>query len=232
MGSGNHRNTVGMVPREQIASCLEAVRARMQAATERGGRSVDEVRLVAVTKTVGLEEVQALHALGVTDIGENRIETVLPKIEAMGDAMRWHMIGPVQRRKARDVVRLFDRVDAVDRPAAAEALQRRCEDQDRRLAVLVEVNVSGEEQKHGFVPGDLDGALREMQALDRLRVDGLMTMAPFGAPEDVLRPIFRRLRELAEVHGLATVSMGMTDDFEIAIEEGATEVRIGRALFE
>jgi pyridoxal phosphate enzyme (YggS family) len=142
------------------------------------------------------------------------------------------MIGPLQTRKAPEVVAGFSYFDAVDRVRAAEALQQRCEEQDRTLRVLIEVNVSGEASKHGFEPEDLLQALAEMRGFDRLHVDGLMTMAPFGAEEDFLRKCFRRLKQLADRHGLPELSMGMTDDFEIAIEEGATQVRIGRALFE
>ena len=141
------------------------------------------------------------------------------------------MIGSVQRRRARDVAALFDTVDSIDRLALAAALEQRCEELDKTMEVLIEVNVSGEESKHGFAPEALEEGLREMAAYDRLRVTGLMTMAPWGAQESGIRPLFRRLKEAADEHGLAELSMGMTDDFEIAIEEGATQIRIGRALF-
>jgi len=188
---------------------------------------------VAVTKTVGVGEMRLLHELGVRHVGENRLEVARPKREDFNPAdLCWHMIGNIQRRKARDIVAAFDRVDAVDRLSLAQTLQDRCEELDRTLRCLVEVNVSGEAAKHGFAPGELGDALARMGGLDRLVVEGLMTMAPWGAEETVVRGVFRRLRELAETHGLTTLSMGMTDDYEIAIEEGATEVRVGRALFE
>lgn len=209
------------------------IRGRMAEAAERAGRDPAQVRLVAVTKTVGIEAVRALVEAGVLDFGENRVELARPKIEAIpGSAARWHMIGPVQRRKAKDVAAHFDYIDAVDRVEVAEALQRRCEELDRRLHVLVEANVSGEEQKHGFRAAELEGALRTMTPYDRLHVEGLMTMAPLDAPEAVLRSVFGGLRELAERFGLRELSMGMSGDFEIAIEEGATQVRIGTALFD
>jgi len=220
------------VPREQIERSVLSIRRRMAEAAARGGRRADEVRLVAVTKTVGPEEIAVLRDLGVTDFGENRPEKMAAKLEAIGSSVCWHMIGSVQRRKARDVAAIFDTVDSVDRVELAEALQRRCEELDKQLRVLLEVNVSGEAQKHGFAPESVGPALAAMKRFDRLTVEGLMTMAPFDAPEAVLRPVFRGLRELAEAHGLREISMGMTDDFEIAIEEGATQVRIGRALFE
>ena len=220
-----------MVPESTIQRNLENVRRRIAAAAERGGRSADAVRLVAVTKTVGVEEAQCLYDLGIADLGENRVQPAKEKIETVGRPVRWHMIGPCQRRKARDVVALFHCLDAVDRVEVAEALQRRCEEQDKSLPVLIEVNVSGEEAKHGFGPRDLGPALEQMRQLDRLKVEGLMTMAPFVDDPEEVRPCFVRLRELGEQFGLPELSMGMTSDFEVAVEEGATQVRIGTALF-
>ena len=203
----------------------------MAEAARRSGRSPEDVRLVAVTKTVGIEEIRILHDLGETDLGENRLEIATPKIQAFGRAVTWHMIGNVQRRKARDIVALFDCVDAVDRLSLAEALDKRCADQGKRLDVLLEVNVSGEESKHGLNPADLDSAVDAIGRLERLRIRGLLTMAPFVADPEETRPVFAALRELAERFGFPGLSMGMTNDFEVAIEEGATQVRIGSALF-
>ena len=216
---------------DHIARNLAGVRRRIAEAAARAGRVAASVRLIAVTKTVGLAEIQALRDAGLTEVGENRVEVAQPKIAAGPKDMVWHMIGPLQTRKAPDVVASFSHFDAIDRLRAAEALQRRCEEQDRTLHALVEVNVSGEDSKHGLEPLELPHMLAELRALDRLRVDGFMTMAPFGAGEGLLRHCFRTLKQLADAHGLAELSMGMTDDFEIAIEEGATQVRIGRALF-
>jgi len=220
------------VQRATIESNLNAIRDRMVAAAERSGRTADAVTLVAVTKTVGIEEVGILHDLGVRDFGENRLQVAEPKITAFKREAVWHMIGPIQRRKAKDVVRLFHRADAIDRVEVAEALQKRCEEADTNLPVLIEVNVSGEMTKHGFTPDDLSDAIERVGELSRLKVDGFLTMAPFFEDIEQTRPVFRRLRELADVHDLSTVSMGMTNDFEVAIEEGATQVRIGSALFE
>jgi len=210
---------------------LKAITDRMAAAAERSGRSPDAVRLVAVTKTVGIAEARALLDLGITDLGENRVDVGRAKIEAIGPAATWHMIGTVQRRKVRDVLALFDRIDSIDRMTLAQTIQTRCEDGNRHIDALLEINVSGEDAKHGFPPEALEDILSKMALLDRIRVRGLMTMAPWGAEPGFLRGVFRRLRELAGTHGLEELSMGMTDDFEIAIEEGATQVRIGRALF-
>lgn len=216
----------------RLRANLAAVRGRIAAACDRAGRSAEAVTLVAVTKGVGLEECRILQGLGVAHMGENRIEAAGPKVAALGGAVCWHMIGNVQRRKAREVAQLFDRVDAVDRVELAEALQRRLEGTEKRLPVLLEVNVSGEATKHGFEPGQLAGALGAMAGFGHLEVDGLMTMAPFDAPEAAIRGYFARLKALAGEHGLRECSMGMTNDFEIAIEEGATQVRVGSALFE
>lgn len=217
---------------QHLADNLAAVRARMAAACARAGRSEDEVRLVAVTKSVDAETCAALHALGVTEMGENRIEVAGPKVAAIGRAVTWHMIGNIQRRKAREVVQLFDTVDAVDRVELAEALERRLDGTEKRLPVLIEVNVSGEAAKHGFAPEALADGLSAIRHYPHLDVRGLMTMAPFDAPEGEIRRYFRTLKALTREHGLPECSMGMTQDYELAIEEGATQVRIGSALFE
>lgn len=216
----------------RIAENLERLQQRIQDAAKRAGRAPGEVRLVAVTKSVGLEEARVLCALGVTDLAENRVDVARPKIDALKKAARWHMIGSVQRRKAADVVALFDTVDSVDRLELAEALDARCEPLGKTLPVLVEVNVSGEASKHGFSPEDLPRALELMARLRWINVNGLMTMAPFTEDPETVRPVFARLRALREELGLQELSMGMSNDFEVAIEEGATQVRIGTALFE
>lgn len=220
------------IPRERIAINLDAVRRRMAAAAERAGHPPETVQLVAVTKTVGLDEVHALCDLGIQHLGENRLQAAQPKIAALDRDVLWHMIGPVQRRKAKEVVNLFQCVDAVDRIEVAEALNKRCDEQGTRMDVLLEVNVSGEQQKHGFRPDELELALDSMRKLDSLRVQGLMTMAPYVEDPEKTRPVFAGLRRIAQQFGLTELSMGMTNDFEIAIEEGATQVRIGSALFQ
>lgn len=215
----------------RIAQNLSRIQARIEQAALRVGRDASAVRIIAVTKTVSITEVQVLYELGIRDFGENRLESAVPKISALPADTQWHHIAPVQTRKAKDIVALFSLADAIDRIKAAEALQRRCEEQDKSLDVLVEVNVTGETSKHGFTPESLKEALPEMRAFERLCLKGLMTMAPFDAPEPVLRACFRDLNHLCEDAGLPERSMGMTDDFEIAVEEGSTQVRIGRALF-
>ncbi len=217
---------------ERIQANVDAIRSRIAAAAQRAGRDVAGVRLVGVTKTASAEEAAILRDIGVLDLAENRPEVARPKIETLGPDIRWHFIGNLQRRKAREAVALFHTVDAIDRVEVAEALQRRCEELDRTLDALIEINVSGEESKHGYQPAELPGVLRDLHPFDRIRVQGLLTMAQWDAPETQIRAVFRGLRELAVQHDLQELSMGMTDDFEIAIEEGATQIRIGRALFE
>lgn len=217
---------------ERIRANTASVRARIGEAAQRAGRSPASVTLLPVTKTVGVEEIDVLKSLGFHVFGENRVDVARPKIEHFGEAIQWHMVGRIQRRKARDVVELFSRVDAVDRIPLAEALSKRAVEQGKTLEVLLEMNVSGEDAKAGFSPLDLPEALDAIRALPALSVRGLMTMAPYTEDVETTRPVFAALRKLADTLQLSTLSMGMTNDFEVAIEEGATEVRIGTALFE
>ena len=217
--------------RNKINENIQRIERRIARAADRAGRAAGGVKLIPVTKSVGEEESRILIELGYTDLGENRIETARPKIEALGPDLRWHMIGHVQRRKAREVVRLFDRVDSVDRLELAEALEKHCAGSGKTLDVLLQVNVSGEETKSGFTQESLQDAFEVIRALPHLRVQGLMTMAPDVDDPEEVRPFFARLRELAEALELDELSMGMTNDFEVAVEEGATEVRIGTAIF-
>lgn len=219
------------VSRDTIERKLSAIRQRIAEAAERAGRSADEVTLIAVTKTVGVEEVRALMDLGVTHFGENRIPDCLEKIEAIGGAVSWHFIGNLQRRKVRDAIGYFERIDAVDRRSLADEIEKRAEQADRIVPVLLEVNVSGEDSKSGVAPAELPKLLGHVNAQPHLEARGLLTMAPFTDNWAVVRPVFAELRALADEHDLPVRSMGMSNDFEIAVEEGATEVRIGTSLF-
>ncbi len=217
----------------QIESNLRDIRARAAAAAERAGRDPEMVTLIAVTKSVGLDEIRALRDLGVRHFGENRVEAARAKRETLADPeLIWHMIGNVQRRKTREVLEVFDRIDALDRIALAESIQTRCLELDRHAKVLVEVNVSGEAQKLGISPAELPGLLATLAEMDRIYVRGLLTMAPYDAAPTEISRVFNGLASLAREHKLTDVSMGMSNDFELAIVAGATEVRVGSALFE
>jgi PLP dependent protein len=221
-----------MVPLPVIRANLESVRRRMAAAAERSGRALESVRLVAVTKTVGLDEIRALHELGVRDFGENRVPEALRRIEALqGLGIRWHMIGHLQTNKANKAVGAFDLIHSLDSLRLARALEAAAARSEASVSALIEVNVSGEESKGGFAPGELGSALDEISRMKYLHADGLMTMAPIVADPEQTRPVFAELRALRDRFALRLLSMGMTQDFEVAIEEGANLVRIGTALF-
>jgi pyridoxal phosphate enzyme (YggS family) len=240
----------------ELAEIIErtaAVRERMAAAAARSGRSVGDVTLVAVTKTWPAELVVRAHQAGMTHVGENRPEELAekrPQVEAMisGDGLTWHMIGTLQSRKSDLVAAQADVFHALDRLKIARRLSRDLDENGRTLPVFLEVNLSGEASKAGYDCRNWEAdatqrhvlrtELQETAALPGLQVVGLMTMAPWDVPPDDIRAVFRRTRQLrdwlrAEAPGLLgdRLSMGMTDDFELAIEEGATHIRVGRALF-
>ncbi|MDX2165604.1 MAG: YggS family pyridoxal phosphate-dependent enzyme [Deltaproteobacteria bacterium] len=212
-----------------VAANLAAVRARIAAAAERSRRDPSAVRLLAVSKTKPAALVRAAIAAGATDIGENYVQEAVAKRPAVPDPARWHLIGHLQRNKAARALETFDCIHTLDSAALGAALARHAQARGVPAEVLVEVNVGGEPSKHGVAPDDLPALLRDVRD-PHLRVLGLMAVPPADTPE-ATRPFFRRLRELAERAGLRELSMGMTDDFEVAIEEGATMVRVGRAIF-
>jgi pyridoxal phosphate enzyme (YggS family) len=210
---------------------LARVRNRIDAACRRSGRDPAGVTLVAVTKSAGDADVEMLLDLGVRDFGESRaVEGSARAARFAGDA-RWHFIGHLQTNKSAKVAAAFHALHSLDRTALADDLEKKCAARNRTLPVFVQVNVSGEASKGGFRPEEAAAAVAGLRA-DRphLEVVGLMTMAPAGEPEEA-RPYFRRLRELAAACGVPGLSMGMTGDFEIAVEEGATHIRVGTALF-
>ncbi len=232
----------------QLEANLLAVQARIVAAAARAGRDPAEITLVAVTKTQPPEVIRAAYNLGLRHFGENRIEEAEEKMEGLPAEIVWHMIGHVQGRKARRVVPRFDLIHSMDSVTLARRLDRLCVDLPAPLPVLLEFNVSGEASKYGFaadrwaegdpVPETLMAEMEEIVALPHLQVDGLMTMAPIISSEEEARPVFIRLRKLRDALRAAFphlawrhLSMGMTDDFEVAVEEGATLVRVGRAIF-
>jgi hypothetical protein len=229
---------------DAIAERLSEVHARIADACERAGRSSDEITLVAVTKTFPLDAIEHAQSLGLLDFGENKVQEMVAKAEEVpgeynGGTLRWHMIGHLQRNKAKDVVAHADLFHALDSPRLARELDKRARKADRVMPCLVQVNVSGEESKYGIPPDDTHAYLDSLAQYEHLRVLGLMTLAePTEDPEEV-RPQFRLLRTLADAYDaddnprveLRYLSMGMSGDFEVAIEEGATHLRLGTALF-
>src|ERR687885_2732081 len=222
----------------ELARNLAAVRARIGAAAGRAGREADEVVVVAVSKTVPLERLRSAPAAGIADLGENRVQEAAAKIEALGHGVTWHLVGHLQSNKAKAAATLFDLIHSVDDVELATALDRHAGARGKQQRVLFQVNVSGEASKSGFTPAGLHTVVERLAALPHLQAEGLMTIAPQAAGEEELRGIFRALRLLRDQLAPAFpgglwrhLSMGMTDDYEIAVEDGATLVRVGRAIF-
>src|SRR5262245_13854899 len=214
-----------------IRANLERVHAVIQAACRRAGRSPDGVLLVAVSKTMPTERVKAAVDAGVVALGENRVQEAKEKIEALGHPVPWHLIGHLHTNKAKDAVQLFDCIQSVDRLDLAREIDRRAEAAGRTVDALVEVNVGEEPQKGGVPPGEVKALLDAVARLGHIRVRGLMAIPPASEDPEATRPHFRRLRELRDLAGLEHLSMGMSADYEVAIEEGATIVRVGTAIF-
>lgn len=212
-----------------VAANLAAVRARIAAAAARAGRDPDDVQLIAVSKTKPAELVLAAVAAGVRDLGENYVQEAIAKRAAVGGDVRWHLIGPLQRNKAARALETFDVIHTIDGVAIGQALAHHAATRGVRARVLLEVNVGGETTKHGIAPDELPTLMQRLGD-PHLSIEGLMTIPPPGSPADARR-CFRQLRALRDAAGLRELSMGMSDDFEIAIEEGATMVRVGRAIF-
>jgi PLP dependent protein len=224
---------------EQLAENIARVRTRIAEAAQRAGRDPAEVTLVAVSKTKPLELVEMAYNLGVTDFGENRVQEALSKIESFHpQGLRWHLIGHLQSNKAGKVVGPFSCIHSVDSLHLAQALSRHAQEQGITLSILLQVNVAGEISKEGVSPTEARAVAQQIAALPALQIEGLMTVAPLVSNPEEVRPVFRELRLLrdrlrAEIPAgtWTQISMGMTDDYTIAIEEGATLVRVGRAIF-
>jgi PLP dependent protein len=214
-----------------IKANLEAVHQRIERACRRSGRPVNDVTLIAVTKTEGEDAVRTAFDLGIRNFGENRVQEANRKIGylfGLQPQPTWHMIGHLQSNKLKTALEIFDFIQSIDSTYLAQAINRRAAG---KVPVFLQVNLAGETTKSGFSLMGISQAFKEIVTLPNLEVKGLMTIAPQVKDPEEVRPLFRKLRELRDSFRLEHLSMGMTDDFEIAIEEGATMVRIGRAIF-
>lgn len=219
-----------------ITRNLERIRQNIAQAARRSGRQPEGIRLVAVTKTVGNQQIKQALAAGVDLLGESRVQEMVDKYPEFPDA-RWHFIGHLQRNKVKFLVERVDLIHSLDRWSLAEELDRRARERESVFRVLVQVNVADDGDKHGFLPAEIPGVLRELAGLAGLRVEGLMCIAPFEKEPERIRPIFRQMKRLFDqctgVPGVKMrfLSMGMSSDYAVAVEEGANLVRLGTAVF-
>lgn len=225
---------------QRLEANIAAVRGRVAAAARRAGRDPDAITLVAVTKAVTIEMAQHLLDAGIVDLGENRVQEAERKFAALGDRAHWHMIGHLQRNKVKNVLRFSSTIHSVDSERLLLEISRRAEAQGVTPDIFLEVNVSGEESKYGLDPDEAGPFTARARKIPCIKVRGLMTMAPWDPDPEAARPHFARLARLARKireSGEAgdefdLLSMGMSGDFEVAVEEGATHIRVGTALFE
>jgi hypothetical protein len=221
---------------DRIAANLKRVQERVAAACARSGRDAAAVTLVTVSKGHGAEAVCAAAELGLTVFGENRVQEARAKIGLCPGRLCWHLVGHLQSNKCRDAVHLFQMIQSVDSLSLAREIDKWASKSAKTMPVLIEVNVAGESSKFGYAPEKVLAELKEINALPKIEVRGLMTVAPFAREAEKVRPVFRRLRELKgrceDVLGapLPHLSMGMSGDFEVAVEEGATMIRLGSAI--
>jgi pyridoxal phosphate enzyme (YggS family) len=226
---------------EELRERLEDVRRRIALSARRSGRSPEEITLIAVSKTHPTEVLRRAIEAGVTDLGENRVQEAEAKILEIGSMPpRWHLIGHLQSNKARRAVKLFELFHALDSGELALRLNRTCGEEGRaRLPVMIQVDLGGEETKTGVSESELTELIERVGACEHLRLEGLMTLPPYFEDAELVRPFFRRLRELRDRYralgafgdAQGELSMGMSHDFEVAVEEGATMVRVGTAIF-
>ncbi len=220
---------------ENIASVLQ----RISFSAIKAGRRTEEVKLVCVTKESDVEMARMAISCGITDIGENRVQEAISKYRSLGNVVRWHMVGHLQRNKAKDAVEIFDLLHSVDSLSLMEELNKQAGRLNKRQDVLIQVNVQGEKQKFGIDPQGVKELITAAPNFQNIKVIGLMTIAPLVGEQERTRSIFRELKQMArEIRALQIkdvemreLSMGMTQDFEVAIEEGSTMVRIGSAIF-
>lgn len=223
---------------QTIARNIERVKATIADACRKSGRRPEDVRLIAVTKYVGIDTTRAVLDLGIEHIGENRVQEAVPKYDKLGSRGTWHFIGHLQSNKVKNVLGRFTYIHSLDRHSLAKEIQKRAAKRAMTVNCLLQVNVSGEKSKFGLAPSELVEFAKEVAEMSNIRIVGLMTMAPFVDNPEEVRPVFRELRslrdqlyrlELPQV-GKLELSMGMSNDYTVAIEEGATMVRLGSVL--
>ena len=219
---------------------LDKVRQNIKDVAQKCGRKPEEILLLGVTKTVDIDVVEEAIELGITDVGENKPQELTRKYEAIGDKVKWHQIGSLQTNKVKYIIDKVQLIHSLDRISLAKEIQKRAEKEDLYINCLVQVNVSKEESKHGIYKEDVENFIRECSSnYDRIKIKGLMTMAPFDASREEIRSVFKDLKDLSvkisdmniDNVEMKELSMGMSGDYEIAIEEGATIVRIGTSIF-
>lgn len=222
---------------DNIAERIEQVQARVVAAAERSGRRSEDITLLPATKKQTADTLRTVLDCGLNYFGENRVQEAVLKVSALPPSVRWDFIGGLQTNKVKQVVGVFNLIHSVDSLKLAREIDKRAAQRGMPQKILLEINVGGEAGKHGIAPEDTSTLLEEMNALEHVEIHGLMTVPPFREDMEAVRPYFRKLREIRdeleqqEGYGLPVLSMGMTHDFEIAIEEGATMVRVGTAIF-
>ena len=230
-------NAAKLAAVEDVAANLELVQSRIAAAVEKAGRAADDVQLIAVSKKQDAEKVRAAFDAGQPIFGESKVQEARAKIPLLPSAVRWHFIGHLQKNKIRHALPLFEMFHSIDSLALAQDVQRIADEEGLRPRALLEVNVAGEGSKFGFAPEKLKEEMETLLQLGRLEIEGLMTIPPFAAEAEDSRRYFVQLRELRDelerdfAMRLPQLSMGMSGDYEVAIEEGATFVRVGTAIF-
>jgi len=207
---------------------LKNIKERIRKSALKVNRNPDEIKLIAVTKTFPVDVINEVINLGINTIGETKVQEAKKKFEKIGKKVEWHMIGHLQGNKVKDAVEIFDVIHSIDRIKITKKISDRCLKLNKKMPVLVQINLTGD--KFGIKSDEAIEFINEIKKLDGIKVEGLMTIAPYVEPEET-RPYFRKLKELALSTGLKHLSMGMSNDFEVAIEEGATMIRIGTAIF-
>ena len=222
--------------KERFQKNLNEILNRINDAAARSGRDAKDITLVAVTKFHGLDELEALKSCGITTFGESRVQEAKTKVGQI-EGVTWHLVGHLQTNKAKDAARMFSFIHSIDSVHLAQELDKRCANENKVMPICIEVNVAGEKAKFGINPDNCLDIVKQIIPFPHLKLEGLMTMAPFIEDDEIIRKTFRGLRELREcindsgVAILPHLSMGMSHDYEIAVEEGATILRIGTAIF-